>query len=69
MVEEQFSKSVSKKVCDTERKKDGNKQNLESGQHMFLHFYRDQWAHSEEESENETYMATEYLLTWGRGKA
>lgn len=68
VVGEQFSKLVSKKICRYRKEEDGNKQNLESGQQMLLHFYNGSVGSFLEDSEYETYMVIEYLLTWGREK-
>lgn len=68
VVGEQFSKLVSKKICRYRKEEDGNEQNLESGQQMLLHFYNGSVGSFLDDSEYETYMVIEYLLTWGREK-
>lgn len=68
VVGEQFSKLVSMKICRYRKEEDGNEQNLESGQQMLLHFYNGSVGSFLEDSEYETYMVIEYLLTWGREK-
>lgn len=69
VVEEQFSKLVSEKICRFRKEEDGNKQNLESCQQMLLHCYSGSVGSFLEDLEYEIYMVIEYLLTWGRGKA
>lgn len=61
-----FSKSVSKKIC--RHGKDGNTQNLESSQHMWLSFYSGSVGSFMEDPKYEIYPEIEYMLTGGRGK-